>query len=102
MPHFRFKSKLGGEIVVNIEENVENVRYSEYATVFHAKTIETSLRSLIEQQLNGPCDYPSFNRNIRLLSLNKAKETIAEGLQLEIPEVVKTILINDSLRKKEQ
>ena len=58
MAHFRIKSKVGGEIIANIEDNVDNVLYSEYAIGFHAKSIELSLHSLIEQQLNRPCNYP--------------------------------------------
>lgn len=101
MPHYKITPKTGGEIYANIWDNAESVKYSDCAIDFHAKSIAPALLALIEAKL-GPCRFPSVLQNIDNTAYSIAKEQIERLRDTSIPVGVKSILDNDSLKKKEQ
>lgn len=102
MPHYKITPKSGGEIYANIWDNAEDVKYSDCAIDFHAKSIAPALLALIEAKL-GPCRFPSVLQNINNTAYAIAKEQVVEEMRkVSIPEGIKTILDNDGLKKKEQ
>lgn len=101
MPHYKITPKTGGEIYANIWDNAESVKYSDCAIDFLAKSIAPALLALIEAKL-GPCRFPSVLQNIDNTAYSIAKEQIERLRYTSIPVGVKSILDNDSLKKKEQ
>ena len=77
------------------------MKYSDCAIDFHAKSIAPALLALIEAKL-GPCRFPSVLQNIDNTAYSIAKEQIERLRDTSIPVGVKSILDNDSLKKKEQ
>ena len=77
------------------------MKYSDCAIDFHAKSIAPALLALIGAKL-GPCRFPSVLQNIDNTAYSIAKEQIERLRDTSIPVGVKSILDNDSLKKKEQ
>lgn len=101
MAQYIITPKTGERIFANIEDEVTDVGYRQYSIDFHAKSIAHVILEMIEMEL-GPCWYPSVLQNVVNTAYSIAEEQIESLRVLDIPGQIKTILTDDTLKKKDQ
>lgn len=100
MPHYQVENYPQGTVFANIEDNVENVHYREYAIDFHAKSIAPAILCFIENQI-GPCRFKSVIDNVNDTARAIAAQQIDGVKSAGVPEPIEELLTRPH-KKKEQ
>lgn len=100
MGHSKISKNETEYVIANVMEDVENVDAREYLIHFHAKSIYPVIKEMVMRDISLDEKYKELG-SIVYASFILAKEETEKLSNVELPDSIKNILMND-LSKKEQ
>lgn len=98
---FHYLKTDGSSVQGNIMSNVENIHYRDYMIIFHANSIIPVMASLVENDL-GPFPDGYVPKCVISSAFNQAMDAVDAYREITLPEGLKMVIDNPSLKKKQQ